>query len=397
MAATMGLEPRRERLGIGPVGLARVVACEVLAVASVPVWVWLPQPGGFIASGAAALGIAAVVALSTRGTGRRLVLRFRKRRLRKRGAVTATNGDTLSALAPRLNITGVTERETEYGVGFDGNGWFVGIAIQDEDPVRPTGLSARTLGSVARVLLDPAATVSGIQIVSHLVPTPSVELDPDAACIESYRELLGDDPMVSHHATWVAIRLDVADAYTVAEERGGGVEGARRAITAMTGRLLKRLTDAGVGHRVLGADGLRVVLTHSVSGETVAASLSEKAVEEWHGWRIGAQLNVTFGIDGRVRDINGLRRLWTSLAVVSASFSTVSVTLRPWRRSGTAETEVTVESLLRVAYDDEVDDGVADELTGAARECGIRLWRYDGEQAAAAYASAPTGGGYPGS
>ena len=63
-------------------------------------------------------------------------------------------------------------------------------------------------------MLDPATTVSGIQIVSHLVPTPSVELDPDAACIESYRELLGDDPMVSHHATWVAIRLDVADAYT---------------------------------------------------------------------------------------------------------------------------------------------------------------------------------------
>ncbi|ADD40388.1 type VII secretion protein EccE [Stackebrandtia nassauensis] len=395
MAATIGLEPRRERLGIGPVGLGRLVACEVLAAASAPAWL-LPRPTGYIASGVAALAIAAIVLLSLRGVGHRLAVRFRQRGLRKRARVTPTKGDTLSALAPRLNIAGVIERDVEYGIGFDGNGWFVGIAIQDEDPGTPTGLSARTLGSVARVLLDPAATVSGIQIVSHLIPAPSAELDPDAACIESYRELLGDDPTVSHHTTWVAIRLDVTDAYTVAEERGGGVEGARRAVTAMTGRLLKRLTDAGVGHRVLGADGLRVVLTHSVSGETVSASLAERAVEEWSGWRIGSQLNVTFGIDGSVDDINGLRRLWTALAMVSASFSTLSVTLRPWRRGGTSETEITVESLLRVAYDDEVDDGVAAELTDAARECGIRLWRFDGEQAVAAYASAPTGGGYPG-
>ncbi|HZE40903.1 MAG TPA: type VII secretion protein EccE [Stackebrandtia sp.] len=371
------------------------MACEILAAGAFLAWM-APRPVAYGAIGVAAVGILAVLLSGTRGIDRRVLLRLRRGRLRKRVAASRVAGDALAVLAPRLQIVSVTERDKEFGVAFDGQGWFAGIALETDDPAAPAGLGAATVSSVAQVLADAPGNVTGIQIVSHMVPTPSVELDPDAACIESYRELLGNDPVVSHHATWLAIRLDVDAALPVSEERGGGVEGARRAVTSVAGRLLRRLADAGVTFRVLGADGLRVALTHSISGETISAALAQQAVEEWKAWRLGSLAHVTFGMDGRIRDINAMRRLWTAMAMVSSSFSTVSVTLRPWRRSETGVSLVTMNSLLRVAYDDDVDDGVADELVGAARECGVRLWRFDGEQAAATYASAPTGGGFGG-
>ncbi|GAA4917941.1 type VII secretion protein EccE [Stackebrandtia albiflava] len=380
--ATTGLTAHRAQPGFGPVSTARVMAAQ-LVLAAAMLGLRLPAPTGYLT--AVAVGCLLPVVLWPVSLPRR----------RTRAADTTDATDALAALAPRLHIAAVTERDTEYGVGFDGRGWFAGIALES-GPDAPGGLSSATLGAVGAVLLDPHITVSAVQIVEHLVPSPSAELEPDAACIESYRELLGDDSVVSHRTTWLAVRLDVDTAVTVAGERGGGVPGARRAVTAVAGRLRKRLTDAGVSHRVLGADSLRVALTHSVSGETISAALAQRAEEHPHLWRLGALAQVSFGVTGRIRDVESLRRLWSAMGMVSASFSTVSVTLRPLRRGDTTEPGAVLHTMLRVAFDDEVDDGIPDEVTQLATACGIRLRRFDRRQAAATYASAPTGGGYPG-
>lgn len=389
---TTGLAARRQGLGVGPVRVSQVVAAQVVAAGVFLAWMF-PTPTPYIVTSAGVLIVAAIVAANVRGLGYRTRVKLRRRGLRKGAAVSARGGDALAALAPGLNIVSVGERNTEFGVAYDGVGWFTGVALHHNDSTNPAGLDVGALRAVVEVLNDPSTDVSGIQLVSHLVPTPSVEIAPQSQCAQSYAELLGDDPVVSHQMTWLAVRLDIPTAARSAPERGGKSVGARRAVTAVTNRLIKRLTDAGVAHRALGADSLRVALTHSVSGDTVSAALTQQASERWGSWHLGVLAHVTFGVEGTVSDLNDLRRLWMSMAVLTTSFSTISVTFHPLERNN-HDGGVWMRTLLRVAYDEELNDGVPDELIDAAAECGVRLWRYDGEQASAAYASAPTGGAF---
>lgn len=389
---TIGLTTRRLGLGLGPVRMAQLIIVELAAAAAFLSWIF-PSPTPYIVGGVAVLVVAAVVTLSVKGMGYRLYQAIRRPRLRRGTAETVEGVSALGALAPQLRIVGVTERDTEYGVAFDGTGWFTGIALLHEDLTRPGGLDVGALGVITGALTDPSAAISGIQLVNHLVPAPSAEVAPDSPCTQSYVELLGDDPVVSHQMTWLAVRLDIPTAARSAASRGGSSVGARRAVAAMTMRVAKRLTDAKVRHRILGPDSLRLALTHSVAGETVSAALTQKAAEGWDRWRLGMLAQVTFGVEGRIADIDRLRRLWISMAVLSTSFVTIATSFHPPENS--QGDGVWLRTMLRVAYDDELNPDVPAELEDAANQCGVRLWRCDGRQAAAAYASAPTGGAFP--
>ncbi|ADD40697.1 type VII secretion protein EccE [Stackebrandtia nassauensis] len=389
---TIGLATRRSGLGLGPVRMAQLIVCEVAAAVAFLSWMF-PTPTPYIVSGVALLVVITVVVLSIRGLGYTLLMSLRNYKLRRGYEATIEGVGALSALAPGLRIVGVVERDTEYGVAFDGTGWFTGIALRHDDPTSPGGLDAGSLGVITSVLNDPGAAVSGIQLVNHLVPAPSAEVAPQSPCTRSYVELLGDDPVVSHQMTWLAVRLDIPTAARTAAARGGRSIGARRAVAAMTMRVAKRLTDAGVKHRILGPDSLRVALTHSVSGESVSAAMVQQAGERWDLWRLGMLAQVNFGVEGRISDIDKLRRLWISMAVLSTSFVTIATTFHP--PEDTRGEGVWLRSMLRVAYDEELNADVPTELEDAAAQCGVRVWRCNGRQASATYASAPTGGAFP--
>ncbi|MGH8881974.1 MAG: type VII secretion protein EccE, partial [Stackebrandtia sp.] len=389
--ATSGLVVRRRGIGVGPVRLYHIVICEVVATAVLLSWA-LPAPAPYIAGPLGLLVIVAVVFISAGGRGNRYLLSLRRRKLRGGGEESADGADAIAALSPGIRIVGVSERHVECGVAFDGAGWFSGVALRHSDATEPAGLDVGTLRVVTEMLNDPHSAVSGIQLVNQLIPTPSVEIDPASPCNRSYAELLGDDPVVGHQMTWLAVRLDIPHAADSAVERGGGSLGARRAVSSMTTRLSKRLTDAGVRHRILGSDGLRFALTSSVSGEAVSASIPRGVGERWDRWRLGVLAQVCFGVAGRVRERDALRKLWLSMAVLSTSFATISTSFHP---PGQRERDgVWMRSILRVAFDEDLNSGVPDQLAAAAAECGVRLWRCDGQQAAATYASALTGGAF---
>ncbi|GAA4897542.1 type VII secretion protein EccE [Stackebrandtia albiflava] len=390
--AVVGLPVHRDRPGVGDVGLGRLVAVEFAAAGALLSW-HLPDPYPYVLTGVGVL-VAAVILLSGfRGIGRRVALRLRTARFRRGAQEIDVAGNVLAGLAPGLDMRDVTERGTRYGVAFDGAGWFTVVALDHSDATAPVGLESGMLRALSSALLGADRGPATIQVVTHMVPAPSAEVDADAACARSYAELLGDDPVVSHHMTWLAVRLDGRDAASVAAARGGGSEGARRAVVASTRRLTRYLTDNGVDHRVLPSDSLRLALAHSVSGETVSAALHRRAFEERRAWRVGALAHVVFGVEGRITDVDRLRRLWMSMAMLSTSFSAVSVVFRPLRNHGPAASGVRLQTMLRVAYDAGLNESPADELVRAAAECGVHVWRHDGEHAAATYASAPTGGG----
>ncbi len=79
------------------------------------------------------------------------------------------------------------------GVGYDGSGWF---AVAELDVGSRTGVvgeyaEALPLGVLARTVLDDEFPVSSVQLVTHTVPAPSAGLSEQAACQQSYRELVG--------------------------------------------------------------------------------------------------------------------------------------------------------------------------------------------------------------
>ena len=388
MAAT-GLVVQRRGIGLGPVRLYHIIFFEIVAAAALVSWSF-PQPTPYIASSVAVLSLAVMVLASTKGRGRRLSIAFRRRRLRRDGEESCTDTGALDALAPGLRIVGVNERHVECGVAFDGGGWFTGIALQHADPTEPSSLDVDTLTLVVDTLRDPHTYVSAIQLVNQLIPSPSAEVDPSSFCAQSYAELLGDDVAVGHQMTWLAIRLDIPTAALAADERGGGSLGARRTISAMTIRLGKRLTDLGVPHRILGPDSLRFALTASIGGETVSAAMPRGVGERWDQWKLGTLTQVSFGIDGNIRDVADIRKLWMATAALSASFVIISTTFYP-RQHGDG---VGIRPFVRLAYDADFDRQAPQQLEQAATEHGLRLWRCDGEHAAATYASSVTGGAF---
>ncbi|HIV56491.1 MAG TPA: type VII secretion protein EccE [Candidatus Stackebrandtia faecavium] len=386
----IGLAVHRRGIGLGPVRLFHIVFCEVVAAAVLVSWSF-PVPTPYIVSAVGALCVVGMVMMSTGGRGRRLTVALRSRHLRRQPEESEEKIGALDALAPGIRIAGVSERHVECGVAYDGNGWFSGIALHHADPTEPSSLDVGTLALLMETLRDPHTSASSVQLVNQLIPSPSVEVDPDSSCARSYAELLGEDVAVGHQMTWLAVRLDIPTAAKATDGRGGGSLGARRTVSSMTTRLSKRLTDLGIAHRILGPDSLRFALTASISGESVSAAMPRGAGERWDQWKLGTLTQVSFDIDGNVRDINDVRSLWMSISALSASFVIISTTI--YSRSNSDD--VGIFPVIRVAYDVELESNALEELEKAAKDNGLQLRRCDGEQAAATYASSVTGGATP--
>ena len=198
--AAANLPVHRDRPGIGPIALSRLVLCEALAAAALLSW-YLPSPTPQIVTATCVVMIIAVLAIHVRGFGRRLVRYLRMRRFREGPVEVDTSDDAMTGLAPGLRLCDVTERNTDYGVAFDGTGWFTVLALRYPDPTAPLGIDPATLRTLSDVLLGADRSTYTVQIVGHMVPSPSAEIASDTSAARSYAELLGDDAVVSHHLT----------------------------------------------------------------------------------------------------------------------------------------------------------------------------------------------------
>src|SRR5690606_30496325 len=132
--------------------------------------------------------------------------RWALRRPRRRGP-PATAAPRLAALAPGLVVEEITDRGLRVGIGMDSDGWYAALAVGD-----PAGGPARP-DRLVQVLSQASAPVSALQVVHHTVPVPMAV-------------------SAAGEHTWVGLRLTAADAPAEAASRGGGVEGAHRAVTA---------------------------------------------------------------------------------------------------------------------------------------------------------------------
>ncbi|MBF6225703.1 type VII secretion protein EccE [Nocardia abscessus] len=171
------------------------------------------------------------------------------------------------------------------------------------------------LAELAKCLNQHDILLSGIDIISHghrsRSGTPAGKI---------YESLLGPLPATAHRTVWLAISFDAVACPEATARRGGGAEGASRAVTIATQRIMRTLEDADCNARILTAPEIRKAVLQITSG------YDPRALE--HSWRyaeIGNSVNVGSAVDPKRLDSDLLAQLW----VAPSRGTTVAVRLRP--------------------------------------------------------------------
>jgi len=360
---------RTTRVRAGQLIVAEVAVAAVIASAFGPAWVLI---------GVGTLGAAVLVAAFGRAGGRwwyeaiASQRRFRRRRrLAAAHVVAAAVGGRpgpphlpwLRTLAPTLTLRTVKVGTATVGIGADQDGWFAAVEVgsfwEDDllsivDPARP----------------DASPWAPGAPVRRPDGPVPFAELaalvepGPDRTAVSCVQVVIAPGASIEQpRPAWVAVRVSPVDA--LATERSGGVAAVERTVAAAALRAARTMDSQGWPARALDGDGLLAALIE-------ATGLDGPPQEHWSYWRSGRLVRTHYDVTGWTPDRGTLALGLTQLAVCFTSRREPGVLA-----IAAAQPAVLGPVCRRVVRD-----------CGAA---GVRLRRFDGEQALAAYAAAPTG------
>lgn len=378
---TLRAIPAGRRLPGPAVGQLVVLELAAFAVAAV-------LGRGVLLPVVVAVAVLVTVLLLGRWRGRwwyqQIPLRLRYRRVRRaaRRAPDPRRG-ALRELAPRLSVTDVTERDSTFGLGYDGAGWFAVLRIEGGTTVPLSALSDLVDDRLTRLTLD---------YRYRTAPAPGLTTWAPAAV--SYQDgaakLAGQVPPADA-AAHLCLRLDPADAVTAAGTRGGGTAGVARALAAALRRAEQVLSAAGAEHRTLRADELLAALTTAV-GLAAVPSAGRRTAPGWDRCTVDGYRQVSYQVTGWPPRAGRLDAL---LATTPAAWTTLSLVLGP-RTARTGAGELPLRGYLRVAAPPDSIDAATGAVAKAAALHGVTLRRLDGEQHDALFATAPTGAPPPG-
>ncbi|MFF0491300.1 type VII secretion protein EccE [Nocardia sp. NPDC004068] len=177
------------------------------------------------------------------------------------------------------------------------------------------------LPELAQCLTQHDILLSGIDIISHghrsRSGTPAGPI---------YESLLGPLPATAHRTVWLAIAFDMLACPDAADRRGGGTEGASRAVTIATQRIVRALEDADCASRILTAPEMRTAV-YQITAGNAPRTIKHK----WRYAELGNSVNIGAAIDPAQLDSELLAQLW----VAPSRGTTVGVRLRPGRTPGT--------------------------------------------------------------
>ncbi|MFR9752238.1 type VII secretion protein EccE [Nocardia sp. 004] len=186
------------------------------------------------------------------------------------------------------------------------------------------------LPELAKCLNQHDILLSGIDIISHghrsRSGTPAGPI---------YESLLGPLPATAHRTVWLAISFDAVACPEAAARRGGGAEGASRAVTIATQRIMRALEDADCNARVLTAPEIRKAVLQ-ITGGYDPRTLGQR----WRYAEIGNSVNIGSAIDPKRLSSELLAQLW----VAPSRGTTVAVRLRP----GNSAESVTIGAAWRL-------------------------------------------------
>ncbi|MBO0855713.1 MAG: type VII secretion protein EccE [Nocardia sp.] len=177
------------------------------------------------------------------------------------------------------------------------------------------------LPELAQCLCQHDILLSGIDIISHGHRSRSGT--PAGAIYES---LLGPLPATAHRTVWLAISFDTLSCPAAADRRGGGTDGASRAVTIATQRIVRALEDADCASRLLTAPEIRKAVW------TITAGVDPRELEQhWRAVELGNSVNIGAAVDPKQLGSDLLAQLW----VAPSRGTTVAVRLRPGNSADT--------------------------------------------------------------
>ncbi|UGT39621.1 type VII secretion protein EccE [Nocardia yamanashiensis] len=177
------------------------------------------------------------------------------------------------------------------------------------------------LTELAASLRQHDIALAGIDIVSHGHRSRSGT--PAGAIYES---LLGPLPATAHRTVWLAIAFDPLLSPEAAARRGGGTDGACRAVTIATRRIVRMLEDSGCPARILTAHEIKAAALQVTAGVDPG-----QLQQHWRYVELGNSVNLGAALDPARLDSETLAGLW----VPQSRGTTVAVRLRPGRDAGT--------------------------------------------------------------
>ena len=228
----------------------------------------------------------------------------------------------------------------------------------------------------------------------HTAPNPAHRFPVDAAIAESYREL-DADRVPSGHRVFIALRVDPATSRAAIDARGGGGEGAQRALKRCVARVVSLLEATGVPARALADEPLRAALAEVAGTGPVATGNARRTAESRRWWQIDGATHVTSWVRTWPRSPAPVRDLVDLAASVPALSCDVSLTLYPGDHLGD-DRFVRCRALIRTtSASTDAAEAATTTLAELATASGVRLRRLDGEQRPGFAATLPLGGGTP--
>ena len=387
------ISPRRRPGYLGPVHVVQLLAVEAAVIA---VLAALGQ-GVLVVAAVAVAGILVLGVVLTRRQGRwwleRRMMAWQFRRRRQARPSQRGLDPRLAALrwlAPGLTVENVNTRDgAQTGVARDDAGWYAVAAVGAQAEMRDDPSAGLPLDALVAALVEAGQPGAVLQVVTHSVPAPSLELDAGQPAGRSYRELLqqfGPVPIPVDRVTWIAVRLD---ARALAEAGADGPDDTSRAPAAVANlvrRVTRALRTAGLHYQVLDAGGLLDALARSCDLNPAGSGAPREPREDWTAWHSGPLAHRSYWVrDWPTVAQSGALLDWVSTA--PASLSSVSLILAP------EDGEVDLRCLVRVAAPARELAAVGAAVARGAHLAHADLFPLDGEQGPAVYASAPTGGG----
>ncbi|GGZ39424.1 type VII secretion protein EccE [Streptomyces poonensis] len=393
---------------LGPVRVQQLVGFELAA--AVVLIGWLLRPIGLTVG--IVLAVPLVLAGLLRRRGRPLHEWFTTARAlrdrRKRNADPVPPGtDPGFAPAvecdPALRTYGFHDRQ-QREIGMVGDGTFLTALVQVQAadiPLRPAG-GARDipLDLIQGLLEVDDIRLASVQIVQHTQPAPAPHLPPQAMAVRSYGPLQAQSMTPGMRLTWVALKLDPELCPEAVAARGGGMQGARRALLRVADQLASRLKGVGLEAKVLSETEIVASIATSscvnplatTGGAALDGSRStRRTAETSRAWRCDDRWHTTYWVSrwpqlgGGAAALPHLVRALTSSPVLASTFSlTIS------RKRGKL---LSLSGHVRLTSRGENELAQADQhLKQAASALKLGLVRLDREQLPGVLATLPLGG-----
>ncbi|MFG2731294.1 type VII secretion protein EccE [Streptomyces canus] len=393
---------------IGPIRVQHLVGFELAA--AVLLIGWLLRPIGLTVG--IVLAVPLVLAGLLRRRGRPLPEWFSTARAlgdrRKRNAEPVPPGtDPGFAPAvecdPALRTYSFQDRE-QREIGMLGDGTFLTALVQvqaADTPLRPSyGTGDIPLDLLQGLLEVDDIRLASVQVVQHTQPAPAPHLPPQAMAVRSYGPLQAQSMTPGLRITWVALKFDPELCPEAVEARGGGMQGARRALLRVADQLASRLMGVGMQAKVLSeADICGAIATSScvnpmatTGGAALDGSRSgRRTAESTRTWRCDDRLHTTYWISRWPQFGGGgpaFPRLIGALTSAPTLASTFSLTIS--RRRGKV---LALSGHVRLTGRGENELGeAAQHLERAASAFKVGLVRLDREQLPGVLATLPLGG-----